>query len=1099
MTSSRESDTWVTHYMGDTFPHHPVDNPPLYPYLFIRRYFGCSDFHQASMSVMDTPPLLRLISHTRTMHTRGTLAVLIIAATLAPPTLNGKVEVSNPAFRRISTDDGLSQSVVLCMLQDRRGFMWFGTEDGLNRYDGYSFVTYRHNPHDKNSLSNSYVWSLHEDREGLLWIGTWGGGLSCFDPARNSFVQYQHVPADTTSVSHERVTALCEDSLGSLWACTAGGGLNRFDRAARRFVRMPHLFDSLPAPRRDAMFCMLTDRSGVIWIGTYFAGLLAYDPRLGIVRDFRHDPKDSSSLSDDRITGLCEAGNGDLWVGTWGGGLNLLRTAARTFEHFRNNPRDSTSIPGDIIRSLYRDSKGNLWIGTMGAGAARYNSTSRSFARFRHSPFVPNSLSDDVVTSLYADDGGVLWFGTANGISVNSPYVQKFPRYTRDIRNPQALSGKRVFAMCQDSLGFVWIGTEDAGLNRFDPRSGSFRHYRFDPADTTSLPHDYVAALMTDHHGDIWVGTYGGGFARFDRTRQRFHRFVVNPSNPSRRFNAYISALAEDRQGNIWVGTWIAGMLVMNRSGKVLRSFVFDKDNPNSLPDNDVRCIFPDRSGAVWVGTARGGIARLDSLSGAFLRYRNGNRNPGGLSDDYVQTVFEDRIGNLWAGTFGDGLCKLNRGTSEWTHFTVQDGLPNNVVYSILEDPSGKLWLSTNNGITCFDPEQAAFRNYTRHDGLQADEFNFNASCTGPDGTLYFGGINGFNVIMPGPIMQNPHIPPIAITGFNVFNAPVPVDSARLAEAGITLDHTKNFFSFEYAALDYSLPARNTYAYMLEGVDKSWVHAGTRRLAGYTDLSPGHYVFRVKGANNDGVWNEAGVSLAITITPPFWQTLWFRVLGVLLSLGVIVAAYRMRIASILKVERMRLSIASDLHDDIGSSLASIAVLADLVRNRMAVPPAAAGHLLDISRAARTTSESLRDIVWFINPEHDTTGNILDHLQGISSKMLAGMEYAFKRDDHSATTRLPMAFRRDVVLVFKEILSNIVRHAEAGRVEICVGTDSGRFHLVISDNGKGFDAAIPPPGNGLSTMRRRAQQLDGTIDVRSSPGKGTTVTLNAKIP
>jgi len=1051
------------------------------------------------MSVMDKLPILRLISHTCTNRMPGIIAVIILLATMTYPSLCGQVEASNPAFRRISTDDGLSQSVVLCLLQDRRGFMWFGTEDGLNRYDGYSFVTYRHDPGDAHSLSNSYIWSLHEDREGLLWIGTWGGGLSCFDPARNSFARYVHVPEDTTSISHERVTALCEDSLGNLWACTAGGGLNRFDRAARRFIRMPHLFDSLPAPRRDAMFCMRTDRTGVLWIGTYFAGLLSYDPRRGTIKEFRHDPNNSRSISDDRITGLADAGNGDMWVGTWGGGLNLLHVADGTFDHFRNDPRDSTSLPGDIIRSLFRDRKGILWIGTMGSGAARFDSVTHRFARFRHSPFVSNSLSDDVVTSLYADDGGVLWFGTSNGISVTSPYVQKFPLYTRDIRNQRALSGKRVFAMCQDSLGCIWIGTEDAGLNQFDPRSGVFRHYRFDPHDSTSLPHDYVAALMTDHYGDVWVGTYGGAFARFDRTHQRFHRYVADPHNPSRRFNAYISSLAEDRQGNIWVGTWITGMLAMNRSGKVIRSFVFDKQNPKSLPDNDIRCILPDRAGAIWVGTARGGMARLDSLTGSFLRYSSNAGDPRTLGSHYVQSILEDRNGNVWMGTFGEGLCKLNRNTGECSHYTVQHGLPNNVVYAILEDRSGKLWLSTNNGISRFDPDSVTFRNFTRHDGLQADEFNFNAACRGPDGTLYFGGVNGFNVIMPGPIIQNPHVPPIAITGFQVFNVSMPLDSARSVGAGITLDHTKNFIAFEYAALDFSLPARNSYAYMLEGLDKSWVQAGSRRLAGYTDLAPGHYVFRVKGTNNDGVWNETGASLAITITPPFWQTLWFRVLGIVLFLGGVIIAYRMRIASILKVERMRLSIASDLHDDIGSNLASIAVLADLVRNRMPVPQAAAEHLLDISRAARTTSESLRDIVWFINPEHDSTTNILDHLQGISSKMLAGVEYVYKRDDHGAATRLPMAFRRDIVLVYKEILSNIVRHAEAGKVEIRVGATAGRFQMVISDNGKGFDASLPQSGNGLSTMRRRAQQLGGTIDIRSAPGNGTLITLDAKIP
>ncbi len=963
------------------------------------------------------------------------LPFFLILALLTPIPAFSQSGLQEPAFRRISTEEGLSQSVVLCMVQDWSGFVWFGTEDGLNRYDGYSFVNYRHDPSDSNSLSNSYIWSLHVDRDGLLWIGTWGGGLNCFDPVRNVFVRYQHDPADTTTISHDRVTAVGEDSLGSLWACTAGGGLNMFDRTTRRFKRISQLSTLLPPPRRDALFCMLTDRRGLIWIGTYFSGLLTFDPRTGAVREFRHNPKDPLSISDDRITSLCEEGNGDIWVGTWGGGLNLLHRADNAFEHFRTTPRDSTSLPGDIVRSLVRDSKGTLWIGTMGAGAARFNRATRTFSRYRHSPFVDKSLSDDVVTSLYEDRGGVLWFGTSNGISVSSPFVQKFPLYSRDIRYPGGLNGKRVFAMCQDSLGYIWIGTEDAGLNRFDPRSGRFNHYRYDPANPSSLPHDYVAALMTDAGGDVWVGTYGGGLARFDQKNNLFERYATDRNNPARRLNAYVSSLAEDRHGNIWVGTWIAGMMVMTRSGSVLRSFAHNLQDSTSLPDNDIRCIVPDRSGSLWVGTARGGAARIDSVTGTFRRHLHRAGDPQSLSNDYVQTILENPKGHLWIGTFGGGLNRMDPVTGECLHYTVDQGLPNNVVYAILEDRTGKLWMSTNNGISCFDPDSLTFRNFSRHDGLQADEFNFNAACRGSDGTLYFGGVNGFNAILPGRLPQNPHMPPVVITAFNVFDVPRPLDAALAADGEIMLGYEENFFSFEYAALDFSLPARNQYAYMLEGLDKSWVEAGTRRLAGYTNLAPGRYTFRVRGSNNDGVWNEAGASLRISITPPFWQSIWFRMLGVIVLIAAIAVAYRIRVAALLKVERMRLSIASDLHDDIGSSLASIAVIADLVRNRMAVPPAAAGHLLDISRAARTTSEALRDIVWVINPEHDTTGNIIDHLQGITAKLLPGIDHRFQRDDRSTSTRLPMAFRRDVVMVYKEVLSNIVHHAGAGRVEI----------------------------------------------------------------
>lgn len=653
--------------------------------------------------------------------------------------------------------------------------------------------------------------------------------------------------------------------------------------------------------------------------------------------------------------------------------------------------------------------------------------------------------------------------------------------------------------MCTDSAGCVWVGTEDGGLNRFDPRSGRFVHHRHNPANPKSLPHDYVSALMTDARGAVWVGTYGGGFARFEAASGEFRRYVHDPSSPSRLYNAYISAFAEDRNGNIWIGTWISGVFVINRDGRILKAFMHDKSKPGSLPDNDVRSLTMDQSGTMWVGTAHGGIGRYDSAGDAFRWYRKDPANPRSLSSNYVQTIMQDRKGGLWIGTFGGGLNRLDPVSGECAHITQQHGLPNNVVYAVLEDHSGMLWISTNNGICCFDPVKSTCVNFTRHDGLQADEFNFNAACRGPEGALYFGGVNGFNIVRPGQIRHNPHVPPVVITGFRVFDRPVPHPSASFTDSCITLGYEENFFTFEYAALDYSLPDRNAYAYILEGLDRAWVMAGTRRLASYTNLEPGKYTFRVRGTNNDGVWNATGTSVRIVIEPPFWKTLWFRIVAVLLGIAAVTVAYRLRVASLLRVQQMRLNIASDLHDEIGSNLASIAVLADLVRHRTGLPPTAAGHLLDISRAARSTSDALRDIVWFVNPEHDTTDNAIDRLEGIAAKLLAGMNYTFLVDDHSVSKKLPMTFRRDLVLIYKELLSNIVRHASAKNISIWVGDHEGRLSLRISDDGRGFDPQRPSSGNGLITMRRRASQIGATLDIRSEPGKGTTATLSVKLP
>jgi ligand-binding sensor domain-containing protein/signal transduction histidine kinase len=1001
-------------------------------------------------------------------------------------------------FRRIAHEQGLSQSLVLCMLQDHRGFMWIGTEDGLNRFDGCAFVTHRNDPVDTNSLSNSYIWSLYEDSHGLLWIGTWGGGLNCYDPVRDTFVRYQHDPADTTSIAHNRVTSICEDTAGCLWVCTAGGGLDRFDPATRRFTHMRSLLSALPQAGRNDLFCMTQSQDGALWIGTYFSGLIRIDAKNGTTRLFRHNPGNPRSLSDNRILSLCETADGDLWVGTWEGGLNLLHPATGDCERFMHHPDDAGSLPGNIVRSLLKDDGGNLWVGTIGGGAAWLDRSRGIFTRYAHSPFVPTSLSDNVVTSIFRDAGGTLWFGTASGLSINAPSAHKFPVYRSMPGIPGSLQGKRVYALCSDSLGSVWIGTEDAGLHQLDPATGKIRNFVHDPANPRSLPYNYVSALMTDTRGEVWVGTYGGGLARFDRSRGAFRRYVADPRNTSRRLNAYISSLLEDRTGNIWVGTWIAGLALIDRDGRILRTYAHGPD-PGSLPDNDIRCLALDRTGAVWVGTAKGGLSRYDPSSDRFQDFGSGEKVSGGAGREYVQAIAEDHWGRLWLGTFGGGLTLFDPAHGTWSHYAVQQGLPNNVVYGVLEDRQHRFWLSTNEGISCCDPDRMTFRNYTRHDGLQADEFNFNAYSRSPDGALYFGGVNGVNVVMPDRVAENRHVPPVVFTGFRIFDRQMNTAVAPFAATEVTLDYDENFITIEYAALDYALPERNRYAYRLEGMDRGWVDAGARRSASYTGLAPGAYTFRVRGANNDGIWNEKGAALTLTVHPPFWQTFWFRFLvGAILLTGVLYA-YHLRVESLLKVERMRLRIASDLHDEIGSSLASIAVLADLVRKRAPLPPAEADHLQDISHAARTTSDALRDIVWFVNPEHDSTINIIDRLRGISATLLAGIPYTVYVDDHTPSDHLPMVLRRDIVLIYKELLSNIVRHADAQHVDIRFAVRHGRFRLEVRDDGKGFDPAAPSAGNGLLTMRRRAAGLGASFDIRSEPAGGTVVCLEGKIP
>jgi ligand-binding sensor domain-containing protein/signal transduction histidine kinase len=1029
---------------------------------------------------------------------RSPLCILAVAI-LSISVVRLHAQLPGPTFRRIDHDHGLSQSLVQCVLQDRNGFMWIGTEDGLNRYDGCSFTTYRHDPLDSTTLSSSHVWSLYEDRNGLLWIGTWGGGLNCLDPIRQTVTRYVHNERDTTSIAHDRVASISGDSSGALWVCTAGGGLDRFDPAKRSFKHITAIACGLPPAQRKDLFCSRLASDGSLWVGTYFTGLLRIDPRTGAVRQYRHDARDAHSLSDDRILSLCEDADGRLWVGTWDGGLNRLDPASGDCERFVHDPGDPGSLPGNIVRTVYVAADRTLWVGTIGGGAARKLPHESVFSRIVHSPSDAASLGDDVVTTILQDAGGTMWFGTASGISVFAPTAHKFPLFKSARGIGEGLRGKRVYALATDSSQTVWIGTEDGGLHRFDPRLQRFRQYTHSPTDLRSLPNDYVTSIMTDSHGEIWVGTYGGGLVLVDRRRMGFRRMGTDNASPAKRLNSYISALLEDSHGNIWVGTWIAGLAVIDRSGNVLKKYIHRPDEPGSIPDNDIRCLALDRNGTVWVGTAKGGLSRYDAQTDTFSRMFPTEHGALWAGTEYIQSIMEDAQGRLWLGTFGGGAVCFDPAGSVHRRLTRSNGLPNNVVYGILADGRHRLWMSTNEGIVCYDPAQETFRSYSRHDGLQADEFNFNAFCRGPRGALYFGGVNGFNIIEPEQIPENRHIPPVVITGFRMFDAPLRTAVAASATEALTLGHDANFLSVEYASLDYALPERNQYSYRLEGIDPDWVRAGTRRTASYTNLPPGSYVFRVRGSNNDGVWNEAGAVVAITVLPPYWQTVWFRAIAGILLVTAMSFLYRLRVRSLLKVERLRLRIASDLHDDIGSNLASIAVLADLVRTRATLGPVESGRLQDISSAARSTSEALRDIVWFVNPEHDNACTIVDRLRGITATLLAGVDHSFQVEEPLPSIRLPMAFRRDLALMYKEILSNIVRHASASHVRVRFAMLHGRFRLMVSDDGRGFDTGRPSEGNGLLTMKRRAGAMGGSLAIQSEEGKGTTITLEGKIP
>ena len=823
----------------------------------------------------------------------------------------GQHRDSSVKFERISLEQGLSQSVVTCTLQDSKGFIWFGTQDGLNRYDGYEFVVYKHDPEDPDTLSNNFIWAIHEDESGILWIGTGGGGLDRFDRATGRFTHYQHDPGDPHSLSNNIVLSIHQDREGMLWLGTNGGGLNRFDPKSRsgagagQFVNYQNDPYDPHSLAHNAVQSIHEDQDGVLWIGTNGGGLERLDRETGQFVHYQNDPDDPHSLSSNAVLSVLSDREGTLWIATNGGGLDRLDresavdTRGAQFVHYRHDPKDPSSLTDDQVWAIFEDQEGTLWVGTFGGGLDRFDRETEGFIHYRNDPGDPQSLSNNQIWSLYGDRVGALWIGTfGGGVNRLDPQV-KFAHYQSDPDDPSSLSENVVWSFHQDQAGVLWIGTNGGGLNRLEPERApgasmpQFVHYRNVPTDTQSLSDDVVWSIHQDRGGVLWVGT-SSGLDRFDRETEQFSHYPAPP----------VFTIHEDPAGTIWIGTWGGGLGRFDREQGQFTFYQNDPVNAQSLSSNSVVSIHEDQAGVLWLGTFNGGLNEFNPETERFAHHQNDPNDPTSLSHNTVLSIFQAQEDTLWIGTGGGGLNKLDLATKTFTAYREKDGLPNDTVYGILQEdaPSEQggpnLWLSTNRGLSKFNPRTETFRNYDEGDGLQSNEFNQGSYYKSPGGRMYFGGVNGFNAFYPEQVVDNPYIPPIVLTALTQGGGAPGADTTIDSVTDVTFKWPRNFFEFEFAALNYSQPEKNQYAYMLEGFDPDWIETGSRRFGQYTNLPGGAYTLRLKGSNNDGVWNEEGYALHVTVVPPFWQTWWFRGIVALALVGVVLGGYRIRVSRI---------------------------------------------------------------------------------------------------------------------------------------------------------------------------------------------------------
>jgi len=779
----------------------------------------------------------------------------------------------------------------MAVAQDGAGFLWIGTEDGLNRYDGLNVKIYRPSG-AADSLGHKWVRALAVDRRGGLWVGT-NDGLSRYDEDKDAFVNYRNVPGDSGSLSANVVTAIIEDEAGRLWIATLGGGLNSFDRNTGTFrAYRPDPSSSAG----DIVYGLAKGAGGILWLATD-GGLARYDPTNGAFRMFRHSPSDVSSLSSRRARAVLEDRRGRVWVGTEDGGLNLLVGAEGRFERFRRESRNPRSLSHDSVTVLYEDRAGRILVGTLD-GLNVFDESGRDFDVVRSHPSDPESLSYDYIVSLFEDRTGILWVGTrGRGLNKFVPDRNRFFLFENRPDDPRSLTSNNVRAVAEDAAGRLWVGTEDKGVDVVDRKAGRIAHLGHDPLRPQSLGSPNVYALVIDASGKVWIGTQGGGLTCYDPKDRTFVRFRHSPSDPGSLSRDSVRSLKMDRAGCLWVGTDGGGLNRLDPGQTKFVRYLHDPADAGSLSHDSVRAILEDRLGRLWVGTFGGGLSRWEPESDRFTGYRQGEAGMS-LCGDFVMSLAEDSRGRLWIGTT-EGLARLDPETGRFSCYAEKEGLSNAMIYGVLVDAEDHVWVSTNAGICRLDPASGVVKVYGPADGLQGNEFNGGASYRAASGEMFFGGTNGLNAFFPSEIRDNPFPPPVVLTDLEIFNRPVPVgglfngrrilERSMIRTASVDLRLSDRMITLSFAALHYAAPEKNRFAYRLDGFDEAWNDVGNRRFASYSNLKPGRYVFRVKAANNDGVWNEEGASLALRIVPPVWRTWWFQGLAVL-ALGLAVAS-----------------------------------------------------------------------------------------------------------------------------------------------------------------------------------------------------------------